>query len=591
MKKDKQPKQNGQNKKRKRLKNTAQQKVRSISIRLKMLIPTAILVAVICVALGLSSYYQVKTTLVSMGMEEADMAATVAASNIDGSKLALLSPGSEDTAGYKTLYNELTLVRQMCSTQYLYTLYTDGSSVYYGVDVDPEDPRSYGELFPVPYSEISSVFEGENYVQDYIDSDNLISAYQPIRDASNEIVAAVGCDYNASSVVQRLNDIRNSIFLIAVAAFLIALFLINVIIAGILRSLTAVNNKVYDLVHNEGDLTQKLDVHSGDETELIANNINQLLEHIRGIMLNIAGNSKELHSSSQTVVDSLTDAGDNISDVSSTMEQMSSSMEEISVSLNEVNQSVVDVSHSVEEISTRANQGRSSSEQIMTKAASIHAKAVENQQAAREQAAHMSDSVNQKITRSQAVSEINALTTNIISITEETSLLALNASIEAARAGEAGRGFAVVADEIGKLATNSAIAASQIQTVSNDVIAAVNDLASESAEMLRFLDEVAMSGYQELLETSENYQNDIGNLNQLMHKFASDSEQVTNNVNSIREAISNVNIAVEESAQSVTNITEKSVNLSSNVNMIGSEANSNMNIANQLNGEVHKFKL
>ena len=338
-------------------------------------------------------------------------------------------------------------------------------------------------------------------------------------------------------------------------------------------------------------LFRSLDVHTGDEMELIAENVNELLRHIREIMLNISENAEHLKESSRTVSSKLTNAETEITDVSSVMEEMSAAMEESSASLDQINESIGQIFESIENIYEQAESGRVSSDKIMKTASEVYSRAIEEKQDAARQVADMAAAVQQKIEKSKDVEAIRELTKNIISITEETNLLALNASIEAARAGEAGRGFAVVADEIGKLAANSAASATETQKVTDEVIHTVDELAAEAEGMLMFMDKTAIGGYEKLLETSKSYQNDVGDMDGMMQHFAMESEQLKMNMDEIRLALDGVKTAVSESALGVTNVTETAVRLTGNVGDIGKEADSNLKIVDRLNDEVGKFKL
>lgn len=573
--------------------NKGKIRTRGLTIRAKILIPSIIIVVLVCGLMGYNSYTRFEESMVRMGVEEADMAATIVADSLDANLVSEVTVGSEDTQVYQNLQGDLRKKQKACGIAFLYTLYTDGKKVYYGVDSD-EDAAKVGDEFADSYAELESVFGGKEYIQDYIDhteDGDLITVYKPIEDNAGKVVAVLGCDYDASSISAELQRAVVQTLQIGGICLLLAILILTIIVSRITKGLMQVNAKIYDLVHNEGDLTQKLDVRSGDELELIAGNVNELLAYIRKIMIGISSGSMRLMSTSRKMVDHVSSADESITDVSATMQEMSAAMEETTSSLNQITEAIDEIYLSVERIAGNADAGKVSSQEMESRASGANDAAAEGQKKANIETEKMAASLNEKIAKSKSVEQIEVLTSNIIEITEQTNLLALNASIEAARAGEAGRGFAVVADEIGKLAGNSADAAAKIRQVSAEVIQAVDELAEGSQQMIEFVRNSTEEGFGGLVATSENYATDANAMRAMMEQFAQTAEELRSTMDGIRESISAVNIAVEESAKGIAGVSESSVQLTGNVNDIQSEASDNNGIAEDLATEVSKFKL
>ena len=573
--------------------NKGKIRTRRLTIRAKILIPSVIIVVLVCGLMGYNSYTRFEESMVRMGVEEADMAATIVVDSLDANLVSEVTVGSEGTQVYQNLQGDLRKKQKACGIAFLYTLYTDGKKVYYGVDSD-EDAAKVGDEFADSYAELESVFGGKEYIQDYIDhteDGDLITVYKPIEDNAGKVVAILGCDYDASSIAAELQKAVAQTLQIGGICLILAILILTIIVSRITKGLMQVNAKIYDLVHNEGDLTQKLDVRSGDELELIAGNVNELLAYIRKIMIGISSGSMRLMSTSRKMVDHLSSADESITDVSATMQEMSAAMEETTSSLNQITEAIDEIYSSVERIAGNADAGKVSSQEMESRASGANDAAAEGQKKANIETEKMATSLNEKIAKSRSVEQIEVLTSNIIEITEQTNLLALNASIEAARAGEAGRGFAVVADEIGKLAGNSADAAAKIRQVSAEVIQAVDELAEGSQQMIEFVRNSTEEGFGGLVATSENYATDANAMRAMMEQFAQTAEELRNTMDGIRESISAVNIAVEESAKGIAGVSESSVQLTGNVNDIQSEASDNNGIAEDLATEVGRFKL
>lgn len=565
-------------------------KTRRLSIGQKIVIAAVVVLVAIVALLGYNSYVRMEENLVAMGIEQAGVAARIAVTSLDADALAKIEFGDTESEAYTKILDKMDEVAEICNVEFMYTLILKDGVVFYQASTDGE---AY-EKFDYSYADLKDVFDGKLFVQDFIDETEdgaLLTAYAPIKDSNGNVVAALGSDYNASEIVSNLSKSKDRILQIGFIGSLIAIIVLVLIAKRITKGIWKVNDKLYELVHNEGDLTQTMDIKTGDEMEIMANNFNELLSYIKRIMSHISTDSVDLNDSTNAVAEEITVISDNIVDVSATMEEMSAGMQETTAALTQINTALNSAFDMIKEIANNADEGNAFSRDIQTKAMKINTDAEQDKAKAMAKTDDMIEVLSSAIEESKAVEQINSLTDNILSITSQTNLLALNASIEAARAGEAGRGFAVVADEIGNLAKDSAQAATEIRKVSEDVITAVNKLSDEAKSVIEFLKQVVADGYGSLIDVSTDYNSDATDFHGTMEAFAVQANKFSETMDEIRENLDAINIAVEENAKGIVNVAEVSTKLTESMSDISEKADVNRAIVDQLGHEVRKFKI
>ncbi|MCF0127607.1 MAG: methyl-accepting chemotaxis protein, partial [Pseudobutyrivibrio sp.] len=197
------------------------------------------------------------------------------------------------------------------------------------------------------------------------------------------------------------------------------------------------------------------------------------------------------------------------------------------------------------------------------------------------------------IEKSKEVEKINEFTEVIMSISSQTSLLALNASIEAARAGEAGRGFAVVATEIGQLAGQTSDAVSSIQGIVSAVNAAVQNMAEVIKNTTGYIGDKVLPDYQGFCDVSNEYSENALNLKNNMGEIQVAIEGLNSTLDSIADSLDDINRTIAQTADGVDDISQKTVGVADKtstnetlVDTCSSDADNLKEIAARFNIEV-----
>ncbi len=350
------------------------------------------------------------------------------------------------------------------------------------------------------------------------------------------------------------------------------------------------NQIVEKIQKDEGDLTERITVKTQDEVGQLVIGVNGFIEQLQSLMRKLKGESARMLESADNITNRVNISNENVNSVSAAMEQLAASMEEVSVSLEQITNGSNDIYKKTQALTGRAGNGAELVEEIKVRAQAVRKDAVESKAAASKMIDEIRTMLEDAVKDSKSVGRINELTGDILDISSQTNLLALNASIEAARAGEAGKGFAVVADEIRILADNSRDAANNIQNISNMVTAAVEKLAQNAENMLKFIDEDVMKDYDDFVDVANNYQHDAEDMNAIFTEFASGAAEMQSIMQHINVGINDISTTVDESAKGVSNVADNTGTLVEAMAHIQQETQNSQSISRELCGEVERFK-
>ena len=153
-----------------------------------------------------------------------------------------------------------------------------------------------------------------------------------------------------------------------------------------------------------------------------------------------------------------------------------------------------------------------------------------------------------------------------------------------------GKGFAVVAEEIRQLAENSKNTANDIQSISVEVISAVNQLMENAQNLMYFVQNRIMSDYVGFEGATDTYYEKAEHMDSVMAGFNDNISALHKVMAEMNNGITNISTVVEENAQGISSATENVSDLANSITNIRQQATENVDSSKHLMEEMNRFQ-
>lgn len=374
--------------------------------------------------------------------------------------------------------------------------------------------------------------------------------------------------------------------------------LIVIIILGItffnffMKSFTETDNLLYSI--SQGDLTKKVDLNRKGAVNSLYINLNNLIVKFRGLVAQIM----TMIDKTINYTNDLNEDAENVKryskETTSVINDISKRMEEQMVFIKSAKDYSVDVISSAENIADRS-EAISKMTHDNQKTINDSYKNFEDLIFKMNESAKASMETIYKIRKlGEKTSTIQSIVDQVSEISEETNLLALNASIEAARAGESGKGFSVVAEEVKVLAESSSEQAKEIQSIVDGIKNEIDTISSRVEYETKSINE-----YIEVSKIAKEYLNkmheDTKGTFTAFAEIGAEIEEQVNKVNKIGAIVENsceTFESISASTQEVAASSQEQYSITENtVNRLGKLLDMNKQLENYISGFIKNYKI